>query len=132
MVSIPANVLNLINRPDSMKVMSTCSKDGMPHVIACGSVFTPDDSTLAVGEVIMKVTSANLMDNGMASFMVISGAEAYQIDAKARQRLTEGDLLDGLNVKLDRIHLKAVAVWLFDVTAVTVASANDEAGKRIA
>ena len=112
--------------------MATASAAGVPHVIVCGSVFAPDDSTLAVGEVLMKVTAANLRENGKASFLVTSGAEAYQIDTVVRERQSEGALLDGLNVKLDRIHLKALAVWVFDVTAVTVASANHEAGKRIA
>ena len=80
----------------------------------------------------MKVTASNLNENNRASFLVTSGAEAYQIDAVVRERQTEGPLLDDLNQKLDRIHLKATAVWIFDVTAVTVASASHEAGKRIA
>ena len=132
MVSIPANVIDLLRRPDTVKVMSTSSKDGMPHTIVCGSIFVPDAGTLGVGEVIMKVSSANMRENNKVSFLVLSGAEAYQIDAVVRERQTEGAILDELNVKLERIHLAASAVWLFDVMAVTVASASHEAGKRIA
>jgi len=132
MVSMPANVISLLKRPDSVKVMSTSSTDGRPHVIVCGSVSVIDDGTIGVGEVIMKVTGDNLRHNGQAQFLAVSGAEAYQIDAKVRERITEGEALDELNVKLDRIHLKANALWIFDVVGVTVASSSHEAGKKIA
>ena len=132
MVSIPANVISFLKRPESVKVMSTSSSGGVPHVIVCGSVSVIDEGTLAVGEVMMRVTSENLRANGLAEFLVVNGADAYQIDAKVREYQTEGETLDELNVKLDRKHLKAKALWVFDVTGVTVASASHEAGKKIA
>ena len=132
MVVIPANVADMIKRPGNVKVLSTCDANGQPHTIVCGSVFLLDEETLAVGEVLMKTTKKNLEENKKVCFLVTSAADAYIIDAVAKERIGSGPILDGLNEKLYKMNPKVHAVWLFTATGVTVASASHEAGKKVA
>ena len=132
MVAIPANVADMIKRPDNVKVLSTSDASGQPHTIVCGSIFLLDEETLAVGEVLMRTTKKNLDENRKVCFLVTSAADAYIVDAIAKERITSGPILDGLNDRLSKMNLRAHAVWLFTATGVTVASASREAGKKVA
>ncbi|NLL95188.1 MAG: pyridoxamine 5'-phosphate oxidase family protein [Thermoplasmatales archaeon] len=132
MVKIPARVLDLISRPESSKILCSVDSEGQPHSIVCGSVFAIDEETLAAGEVLMKRTKANMAGNKKVAIMVVSGKDAYNIDCVVDSRLDSGPVLDGLNVKLDKMNLKAHAVWTFKASAVYDQGANPNAGKRIA
>ncbi len=131
MVSIPEKVLQKLNG-ESVKVLVTADASGQPHAIVCGSIVSPAPDKVMVGEILMKKSSENLKANPKASFIVAAGMEAYTIDVANPVRIAEGPVLDGMNEKLAAIHLKASAVWMFDVTAVYDQGATPAAGTKIA
>ena len=131
MVALPAKVRDFLNRPEPVKMLVTANRDGQPRGIVCGSIFVPDEETLAVGEVFMNVTKSNLESNPKAAVTVAFGGEAYNISVSVASRVEEGELLDNLNERLSKINLRARAVWLFKVEAVYDEGINPNAGKLI-
>ena len=130
-MAMPAIVKDMFSRPDTTKILVTADANGQPHAIVCGSIFVPDDETLAVGEVFMNVTKRNLETNPKAAVTVAFGGEAYNISVSVKERLEDGDLLNVLNEKLSKINLHARAVWTFKVEAVFDEGINPNAGKLI-
>ena len=129
---MPAVVKDMFSRPDTTKVLVTANADGQPHGIVCGSIFVIDDNTLAVGEVLMKTTIANMTANGKIALEAISGPTAYEVRGKVLGRQESGPILDNLNINLAKVNLQAKAVWLFSADEVYDESAGPNAGKKIA
>lgn len=129
---LPAAVKDMFSRPDSTKILVSASAEGQPHAIVCGSIFVVDDNTLAVGEVLMSTTKANLEVNKKVALGTISGAVAYEVRGKVIARQDSGEILDELNKKLDHRGLRANAIWLFSADEVYDESAGPNAGKKIA
>lgn len=129
---IPKNVLDLISRPDSVKVLATACKCAIPHAIVCGSIISPEPSKVAVGEILMKVSSKNMRENDRVSILVTRGPEAYLIKTRVNGRVAEGPMLDEFNKNLEKMNLKAHAVWVFDVLEVFDESAGPNAGRKLA
>ena len=73
MTVLPAKVRDLLVRPESVKMLITADLSGQPRGIVCGSIFVPDEETLAVGEVFMNVTKGNLENNHKAAVTVALG-----------------------------------------------------------
>ena len=105
---------------------------GQPHAIVCGTIMSPSPDKMVVGEVLMKKSRANLEANPKAAFMIAAGMNAYEIDVANPVRIADGPALDEMNKALAAIHLKAAAMWMFDVTAVYEQGANPNAGTKIA
>ena len=131
MVALPAKVRDFISRPEPIKMLITADPSGQPRGIVCGSIFVPDEETLAIGEVFMNVTKGNLQNNPKAAVTVAFGGEAYNINVSVVERSTEGDLLNALNERLSKVNLQARAVWVFRVEAVYDEGINPNAGKLI-
>ena len=131
MVALPAKVRDFLSRPEPVKMLITADTNGQPRGIVCGSIFVPDEETLAVGEVFMNVTRGNLESNPKAAVTVAFGGEAYNINVSVISRSEEGQLLDNLNDRLSKINLHAKAVWLFRVESVFDEGINPNAGKQI-
>ncbi|MFA6710085.1 MAG: pyridoxamine 5'-phosphate oxidase family protein [Candidatus Methanomethylophilaceae archaeon] len=132
MVAIPAKVVDLMNRPESVKILVTADAAGQPHAIVCGSFFMFDESTVAVGEVMMRVSAKNMSENKRVAILVTSGKEAFEVVATVGERMIDGPALTALNDKMEPMHLHANALWTFDATAVFDESAGPNAGKKIA
>lgn len=132
MVDIPKNVLDLMSRPDSVKVLTTACKCAIPHAIVVGSIFSPSDGQFAAGEILMKETVKNLKQNDRATLLVTKGPDAYQIKAKVNARVDSGPMLDQLNANLAKMNMKANAVWVFDAVEVFDEGAGPNAGKKLA
>ena len=132
MVAIPEKTLNLLKAEGAVKALITADKTGLPHAIVCGSIIAPDANTMAVGEVLMKTSKANMEANSKVAIMVNKGFEAYSINAKVKARITEGPLFDGMKAELAKLKLPCFAVWVFDVCCVYDQSAGPDAGKKIA
>ncbi len=131
MTALPAKVNDFLNRPEPVKMLVTANTEGQPRGIVCGSIFVPDDETLAIGEVFMNITKSNLESNPKAAITVAFGGEAYNINVSVIARHTEGDLLNVINEKLSKVNLQARAVWTFRVEAVYDEGINPNAGKLI-
>ena len=132
MVAIPAAVVDLMNRPESVKILVTASAAGQPHAIVCGSFFVLNESTIAVGEVLMKTSAKNMSENKHVAILVTSGKDAFEVNATVGKRMTDGHELTALNDKMKPMHLHANALWTFDATAVFDEGAGPNAGKKMA
>jgi len=131
MVMIPENAMAAFNDPASVKVLTSVGADGQPHSIVCGSIRAVAPDTLIVGEILMKTTSANLGKNSKAAILVVAGKTSFVVNVKAKQRVTAGPMLDGMNEALAAMKLKASAVWVFEPVAVFDQSASPNAGKKL-
>ncbi|MCL2712915.1 MAG: hypothetical protein FWD37_06580 [Methanomassiliicoccaceae archaeon] len=132
MVDIPKNVLDLLGRQDSTKVLVTADKSGVPHAIVCGSIIAIDANTLVVGEILMKTSSKNLAANDKAAILAVNGMESYLVKVKVAGKKTEGPVFDNMNAHLAKMKLKANAVWFFAAESVFNQSAGPDAGKKLA
>ena len=132
MVTIPDNVIAAFNDEKAIKVLTSVCPSGFPHSIVCGSIRVMSPDTLIVGEILMKATSNNLKKNDKATILVASGLNSYIVNVKAKQRVTEGPIYDGMNKALEAIKMKANAVWVFEPISVYNQSANPAAGSKIA
>jgi len=129
---MPAIVKDMFSRPDTTKILVTADANGQPHAIVCGSIFVIDDNTLAVGEVLMATTKANMSANNKVALEAISGPAAYEVRGRVIGCQDNGPVLDKLNLDLSKVNLKAKAVWMFSVEEVYDESAGPRAGQRIA
>lgn len=132
MAAIPANVLEKMNSPGTVKALVTVSDDGRPHAIVAGSIISPAPNTMVIGEILMKKSAENMKNNKKVSFLVSAGKEAYSIDCTVKARMDSGPQLDEMNKVLASMNLKAAAVWAFGVDAVYDQSAGPGAGKKMA
>jgi len=127
---IPA-IMDMLKRPDTNKVLITVSSEGDPHGIVCGSLLVVDEETIIAGEVYMYRTRDNLENNAKAEFLVWSGKNAYSIQAKATSRVESGPFFDKISINLEKMKMRADAVWEFKVTAVYDEGVSNMAGTRI-
>ena len=130
MTEIPENVLAKFK--DSTKVLVTASAKGQPHAIVCGSIMAPSADKVIVGEILMKRAAENLKNNPRAAILLAAGQDSYEIALRNPVRLDVGDMLAKMNENLAKVHLKANALWAFDVCAVFDESAGPNAGKKLA
>jgi hypothetical protein len=132
MVNIPENVLQLIKKEGTTKILATSSKAGKPHAIVAGSISSQKADELSIGEILFKISGANLKENPCASFLFANGLEAYEVKVLFKERVDKGPALDGLNEALKAIKLQASALWTFEVKAVYDQGASPKAGTKIA
>lgn len=132
MVAIPSAVLDLMNKPGTVKALISASKDGVPHAIVAGTIMSTAPDTMIFGEILSKVSVKNLAENDNAAFLVSNATESYVINCKVKAKLTSGPELDGLNEKVAKMHLHANALWVFTVASVFNQSATPAAGTKLA
>lgn len=125
------NVSKLFQDKESVKVVSTVSKDGEIHSIVAGSVMVLDDNTMAVAEVFMNTTSANLNDNNKVALLAVKGMESYLVNGTVQKRHTDGQLFDTLAEKFAAMNVPIKAVWTFTVDKIYDESAGPNGGKQI-
>ncbi len=124
-------VSKLFSDRESVKVISTISDAGELHTIVAGSIMVVDDNTMAVAEVMMNTTSANLKANNKASLLAVKGSESYLVTGTVQKRNTDGSLFDDIAAKFAAMNMQIKAVWTFDVDKIYNQSAGPDAGKQI-
>ncbi len=124
-------VSNLFQDQASVKVISTISKDGELHSIVAGSIMVVDENTMAVAEVMMHTSAANLAASGKASILAVKGMESYLVNATVEKRNTDGPLFDVIAEKFAAMNMTIKAVWTFSVDKIYDESAGPNAGKQI-
>ena len=136
MVSLPENVVKVINDPKTSKVLATKSPDGAIHAIHVGSIVAPNPDTIAFAAILMKKTSRNLEEmkrkGELAAIAVILGTEAYEIKGKIKSYETSGPIYEVLSEKIRQLGLTVRGVWTLEPAEVWNQSASYEAGKKIA
>ncbi len=125
------NVSKLFMDQESVKVISTVSKEGEVHSIVAGSIMVVDDNTMAVAEVFMNTTSANLAANDKAAILAVKGMESYLVNGTVLKRNTEGQLYDAIAEKFAAMNMQIKAVWTFSVDKIFDESAGPNGGKQI-
>ncbi len=125
------NVSKLFQDPESVKVVSTISKEGELHSIVAGSVMVVDEDTMAVAEVFMNTSSANLNDNNKVALLAVKGMESYLINGTVLARNTSGALYDAVAANFAKMNMQIKAVWTFTVDKIFDESAGPNGGKQI-
>ncbi len=125
------NVSKLFQDKESVKVISTVSKDGEVHSIVAGSIMVVDENTLGVAEVFMNTTSANLADNDKVALLAVKGMESYLVNATVQKRHTDGQLFDAMAEQFAKMNMQIRAVWTFYVDKIFDESAGPNGGKQI-
>ncbi len=125
------NVSKLFQSQESVKVISTVSKEGEIHSIVAGSVMVLDENTMAVAEVFMNTTSSNLADNNNVSILAVNGMESYLVTGTVEKRHTDGELFDAFAEKFAAMNMQIKAVWTFIVKKIYDESAGSNGGKQL-
>ncbi len=125
------NVSKLFTDKESTKIISTVSKDGEIHSIVAGSIMKVDENTMAVAEVIMKTTAANLEVNNKAALLAVKGMESYLLNCTVEARRTDGALFNAVAENFAKMNMQIKAVWTLTVDKIYDESAGPNAGKQI-
>ena len=131
MAKLTPVLVDLIRRPDTNKVMSTISEDGMPHTIVCGTLTVPEEDVIAVGRVWLNRTGRNIQRDPRAEFFVWSGKYAYSILCEFIGNSADEKEVEKMNEGLDKIGLGTSTVWKFRVLAGYDEGISDTMGERI-
>ncbi|HOE52954.1 MAG TPA: hypothetical protein PKO24_04910 [Methanomassiliicoccales archaeon] len=135
MVAIPDEVLKVLNDDASVRVIATKSKEGDVHAIQVGSLKAPSPDTIIVGAILMKRTGKNLesmKERGeLVSILAGNQKASYEIRVKVKDKVTSGPMYDQMNASLQKMGLKANAVWVFEVKEVWNQTAGYSAGTRM-
>lgn len=136
MVSLPENVMKLVNDPATVKILATSDASGNVHAIQVGSLAAPSADMLIFGAILMKSTGKNLEEMKASgkkmSILVSGGKESYSISAAIKECQTSGPVVDGMNENLKALHLHANGVWIVEPVEVFDQSASQNAGSKIA
>lgn len=125
------NVSKLFQDQESIKVVSTVSKDGEIHSIIAGSVMVLNENTMAVAEIFMNTTSANLIKNNKVALLAVKGMESYLVNGTVQQRHTDGQLFDKIAEKFAAMNMQMRAIWTFSIDKIYDESAGPNGGKQI-
>ncbi len=124
-------VSNLFKDKESVKVISTTSATGEVHSIVAGSIMVVDDNTMAVAEVFMNTTAANLAVNDKAAILAVKGMESYLVNGTVQKRHTDGGLFDAVAEQFAKMNMQIKAVWTFTVDKIFDESAGPNGGKQL-
>lgn len=124
-------VTKLFQDSESTKVVSTVSADGEIHSIVAGSIMVVDDNTMAVAEVFMNTTSANLQANNSVAILAAKGMESYLVTGKAVARVTDGPFYDAVAAKFAEMNMPIRGLWTFSVDKIYDESAGPNGGVQI-
>jgi len=130
-MKLPNEVIKLLNDEGAAKVLTSVSAEGIPHTIAVGSMMAPQEDLICAAEIMMNNSTKNLKLNPNVSILVIKGLESYQIKAEVKSYQTEGQLLDNIKIKLEKMNLPCHGIWLFKPLTVYNQSANSNAGTKM-
>jgi hypothetical protein len=136
MVKIPDEVFNAINNEKNPKILATVGADGAPHAIQAGSIRAPSNEMMIVGAILMKRTGKNLeamkQSDTTAAFLVLDGANSYEVRCKVGDFVTSGPMFDTMSEKFKPMGLTVHGVWTFTPVEVFNQSASYEAGTKMA
>jgi hypothetical protein len=131
---MPENVMNVINDPQSVKILSTSSGDDLLHSVPLGSLAAPSSDSIVFGKILMNETHSNLekaLKNGsLVSVLVVRGKEAYQIRCRPKTFYTDGPTFQAMRGKLPA-QMPLHGVWLLEPSELICQTPGPDAGKRL-
>jgi len=118
----------------STLAMATVRPDGTPNVVAMGRKYWFQEDQLIIGDMFMKATKQNVVDNGRVSLCVWddTSGESYKLIGTGRYE-TSGEALDFANSELQKHKpgKKFKGVVIFEPTEVYDAARGECAGDLI-
>ncbi len=131
---LPREVMDLINDPQSIKMLSTFSGEDTPHSVPLGSLNAPSPDSIICGKIQMKETHANLetalRNHGYVSVLVVRGKEAYQVRCRPKAFDTDGPIFQAMRGKLPE-KMPLYGVWLLEPVELINQTPGPNAGKRL-
>jgi hypothetical protein len=101
-MSVPKRARELMS-PGRVMALATCSKDGEPNVAPMKQCWWYNDNTMVIGDLFMKATKMNVLENGRAAFTVWTEdpSEGYKYKGSAKY-LTSGPEYDFANNEMKK------------------------------
>lgn len=131
---LPTEVMDLINDPQSIKILSTSSGGDMLHSVPLGSLNALSPDAIVCGKILMKETHDNLgkaqKSHGFVSVLAVKGKEAYQVRCKPKEFSIDGPIFQALRGKLPE-KMPLFGVWLLEPIEIINQTPGPEAGKRL-
>jgi len=131
---IPPRVMDLINNPQSIKILSTCSAENSLHSVPLGSLSAPSSRSIVFAKIMANETHANLENaqksGGIVSVLAVKGKEAYQVRCRPMAFDTSGPEFQAMRAKLSP-EMPLHGVWLLEPVEVINQSPGPDAGKRM-
>ena len=94
MVKIPGDVMQLLNDKDTVKVLATVNKDGIPNAVPVYSIMCIDEDTIGFAEIFIKKTKQNLEETKKAAVLGIKGGRAFQLKGTFQGFQNSGPVFD--------------------------------------
>ena len=117
---ISESLKEIINNPESIKVLATVDKNGIPHAVFKNSITVNEKGLLKYFELIeSSVTNQNMTNtiwhDGIVSVNVLSGSRSFQIKGKIYKAIIYGSEFES-----DYLYVKKVlkedlsTIWLIE------------------
>lgn len=133
-MKLPEKTKSLLTRINTF-AMATVSNEGIPNVVPMGRKYWHKEDLFIIGDMFMKATKANVVNNGRISISVWDeeSGESYKLIGTGTYE-TSGEAFDLANKELqkDKPGKKFKGVVTFNVTAVYDAARGENAGALIA
>lgn len=122
MVTIPKEVVDILNAPESAKILVTADEKGMPNAVPVHSIVPIQEDTIAFAEIFIIHSKQNLEKNKNAVITVIQAPAAYQLKGTFAGFQTSGPLFDNFAKKMAERGMTPKSVGLIKVNEVFAAS----------
>jgi adenylate cyclase len=121
-LSIPLTQLSRCFEAVLPGMMTTCSPDGYPNIIAVSYVHRIDDTHVAISRQFFRKTHVNLLANPHAQIAVMDPITlaTYRLDLRYVREETSGALFDILRARVDAVASQTGMAGVFRVAAACV------------
>lgn len=126
-IQLSEDVISAIKDPESVKVVATISKEGIPHVTVKGSLTVDENGRIRFLELLEKSqTQKNLVysiwfDKFIAINIITKDKRSYQIKGKIYKTINSGKEFQDAYVGVQKVagyDTDLSAIWLVDVEEV--------------
>ena len=127
-IQLDKEILDAISNPDSIKVIATISKDGVPHVTPKGSISVDENGRIRFLELLEKSqTQKNLVysiwfDKFVAINIITPEKRSLLIKGKIYKTINSGKEFQDAYVAVQKAKgtdIDLSAIWLVDVESVS-------------
>ncbi len=119
MVKIPKEVVDMMSKNETSKVLATADADGVPNAAAIWSLRVVGEDQIAFAEVAMKKTKENLLRTKRASVLVISPpTKSFQLKGDFLGFQTSGPVFDGFAKAMAAMKMTVHAVGMIKINEV--------------
>jgi predicted pyridoxine 5'-phosphate oxidase superfamily flavin-nucleotide-binding protein len=125
MAKMPKEVMDMLNNPQSAKVLATCDSSGKLNAVPKGSLTAVDDETVAFADIFGDKTNANLKATNKAVVTFFATGlppVGYQVKGTFHGFQTSGPMFDNFAQKIKellKMDIKAVGVIKVDEVYAT-------------